>query len=129
MHAFMRAMSAKHGFAADWASLHRWSVERREVFWREMLALSGAPLPMDDGRTVVGEGLLGTRWFPGVLLNYAAHLMRHRDDRPAIVAEDERGRTRRLTHHDVRAARSISFESGWMKAIGWSGSCRTSPRR
>ncbi|GIK17211.1 MAG: acetoacetyl-CoA synthetase [Planctomycetota bacterium] len=106
MHGFLRAMSAKHGFAADWASLHRWSVERREVFWREMLALSGAPLPMDDGRTVVGEGMLGTRWFPGVLVNYAAHLMRHRDDRPAIVAEDERGRTRRLTHHDVRAAAS-----------------------
>ena len=40
MYVFMRAMAEKYGFAAEWAALHRWSVEHRDQFWGEMLILA-----------------------------------------------------------------------------------------
>lgn len=114
MHVFMQAMSRKHGLPADWASLHRWSVDRRDVFWREMAALAGMWLTGagDSGPglipksvpTCAGDGMLGTKWFPGAEFNYAEHLLRFGDDRLAIIAEDERGRGRTLTHRQLKDA-------------------------
>ncbi len=117
MHSFMRAMGEKYGFAAEWAALHRWSVEHRGQFWGEMFKLaeisatkpaevvcrtggSAAGGPVAPPRSVE---MLDTQWFPGMELNYAAHLLRHDDDRVAIKAEDELGRSRRLTYRELRA--------------------------
>ncbi|MCZ6653327.1 MAG: acetoacetate--CoA ligase, partial [Planctomycetota bacterium] len=114
MHTFMRAMSEKHGFAGEWAGLHRWSVEHRDQFWGEMFSLADIKAAKPavavcrtggraTGGTPHGAAMLDTEWFPGMELNYAAHLLRHDDDRVAIEAEDELGRTRRLTYRELRA--------------------------
>jgi len=102
MFAFMRAMAGRYGFAADWPSLHRWSVEHRDQFWGELLTLARV-VPSQSSDTVCsGEGMLGTKWFPGMQLNFAQHLLRFDDDRIAIQAEDERGRTRQITYRELR---------------------------
>ncbi|MCH8879803.1 MAG: acetoacetate--CoA ligase [Planctomycetes bacterium] len=143
MHAFMRAMAEKYGFAAEWAALHRWSVEHRDQFWGEMLILAEieAFAPAEAvcrGEEMFGiKGLLpgqsvresaraeargsgtcgkGTEWFPGMKLNYAAHLLRHDDDRVAIEAEDELGRTRRLTYRELRA--EVARCAAALKSVG-----------
>ncbi len=130
MHAFMRAMGEKYGFEPEWAALHRWSVEHREQFWGEMLILAEIEAFAPSEAVCRGEGMFGikgrltgqsvresaraeargsgalgkaTEWFPGMELNYAAHLLRHDDARVAIEAEDELGRTRRLTYRELRA--------------------------
>ena len=114
MYAFMRAMGERYGFEPKWSALHRWSVEHREQFWGEMFHLAGieATQPAKtvyrtggqaDSDTPSGEGMLGAEWFPGMELNYAAHLLRHDDERVAIEAEDELGRTRSLTYRALRA--------------------------
>ena len=41
------------------------------------------------------DPVLGPRWFPGARLNFAENLLRHDDDRDAIVFWNERGRQRR----------------------------------
>ena len=41
MYAFTARMAAKYGFAADYPSLHRWSITRRDQFWKEMFDLAG----------------------------------------------------------------------------------------
>jgi len=102
MYSFMSQAARRYGFGADWPSLHRWSVEHRDQFWGDMLDFA-AIRPTKPATTVeTGNGMLGTRWFPGLEFNFAAHLLRHNDDRIAIAAEDELGRTRRLTYRALR---------------------------
>ncbi|MCH8913635.1 MAG: hypothetical protein IIA33_08730, partial [Planctomycetes bacterium] len=62
MHAFMRAMGEKYGFAPEWAALHRWSVEHRDQFWSEMLKLASisASKPAEDVYRTGGSRRAGT---------------------------------------------------------------------
>ncbi len=103
MYEFMTAMAKKHGFPADYPSLHEWSVRLPNVFWNEMLALSKIEFKMPPSRSFLGEGMLGTRWFFGAQFNFAEYLLRFDDDRPAIFACDERGRRRSYTYRQLRA--------------------------
>jgi acetoacetyl-CoA synthetase len=45
----------------------------------------------------------GPRWFLGARLNFAENLLRHRDDHPALIARNERGRGRTLTYAELAA--------------------------
>ena len=99
---FMVQMSERHGFDADWPSLHRWSVQHSGVFWQAMLDFAQI-VPMRGADAVtIGQGMTDTQWFPGLQLNYAAHLLRHDGQAVAIDAEDERGRMRTLTRQQLR---------------------------
>jgi len=104
MHEFMTRAAGKYGFTADWPSMHAWSVAHSDQFWSELLdyAEIACHEPATAART--GEGMLGTKWFPGMEFNFAEHLLRFRDDRVAIESEDELGRTRSLTYAELAAA-------------------------
>ncbi len=116
MHAFMTMAAKKYGFAADWPALHRWSVEHRDQFWQELLDFAEvAPTKAADS-VESGEGMLGTKWFAGMELNFAAHLLRFDDDRVAIEAEDELGRTRTITYRALRA--EVARLAASMRAAG-----------
>jgi acetoacetyl-CoA synthetase len=109
----------------DTASLYRWSVDQREAFWPAVWRFCGVVADERAGADpwdTVGIGLhrmappdpvLGPRWFPGARLNFAENLLRHRDDRPAVIARDEAGRRRVLSHSALadevtRAAASLA---------------------
>ena len=101
IHALMLRASRKYGFAEDWLSMHRWSIEHRDQFWQEMLDFAEVKPTRDASATCTGQGMLGTDWFPDMELNFAAHLLRFSDDRIAIEAEDELGRTRSITYREL----------------------------
>jgi acetoacetyl-CoA synthetase len=46
---------------------------------------------------------LGPRWFPGARLNFAENLLRHSDDRPALIFWNEVGRQRELSYAELNA--------------------------
>ena len=94
MHAFMVKAAKKYGFQPDYPSMHKWSVEHRDCFWQEMWDYAGIQAIKPATAVQTGRGMLGTKWFPGLEFNFAAHLLRFNDDRVAIEAEDEQGRTR-----------------------------------
>lgn len=102
MYAFTTRMAAKSGFAPDYPSLHRWSITRHDQFWKEMFDFAGIKPTRAATAVEVGGGMLGTQWFPGLEFNFAAHLLRFGDDRVAIEAEDELGRTRSITYLELR---------------------------
>jgi len=111
MHAFMTRCARQHGLAisensgdayADYATLHRWSVEHRDLFWSDMIEWAGIRPMQAAEEACRGTGMLGTKWFPGMRLNYAQHLLRHPDFRTAIEAEDELGRRRSLNYGALR---------------------------
>ena len=97
----------------DFASLYRWSVEHPEAFWPEVWRFCGVIADERPGKPPWDEAVIGLdrmappdpvrgpRWFPGARLNFAENLLRHSDDRPAIVFWNERGAQRALTYAEL----------------------------
>ena len=46
----------------------------------------------------------GARWFPDARLNFAENLLRHRDDKPAIMFKSETGETTLYSYAELYAA-------------------------
>ncbi|HYW49097.1 MAG TPA: acetoacetate--CoA ligase [Gemmatimonadaceae bacterium] len=128
---FQHLMRAAHGAGTvgdDYVHLHAWSVREKATFWRELWRLcdvSATGIDGGDPLLPVGTGLdrmqpptaeSGPRWFPNARLNYAEHLVRHRDDQPAIVAWTERGRTRTWTYAELFA--EVARVARGLRALG-----------
>ena len=89
--AFMRALERDHGVrCADYAALHRWSIEQPERFWSAVWSF-GEVIAETRGSAVVrhGERMPGARWFPEARLNFAENLLRRRDEAPALIFRGE----------------------------------------
>ena len=127
-HHLMRATYGAGVVGDDYPHLHTWSVRERGTFWREVWRLadvSATAIGGGDPSSPAGENLErmappgtpnGPRWFPNARLNYAEHLVKHRDQRTAIVAWTERGWTRSWTYAELFA--DVSRVSQGLKAIG-----------
>ncbi len=116
MYQFMQDQSRRHGFAPRWPDLHNWSVTRADDFWQAMFDLAEIAPARPAEAVRRGQGMLDTRWFPGMELNFAGHLLRHNDDHVAIEAEDERGRRRRLTYHELTQV--VAACAAGLQAVG-----------
>ncbi|HET8650562.1 MAG TPA: acetoacetate--CoA ligase [Gemmatimonadales bacterium] len=111
---FARAL--KQRSIPDYPALYQWSVEHPEEFWPAVWRFCGVvsdrenePEPWDS----VGQGLDrmapptpggGPHWFPGARLNFAENLLRYRDERPALIFWNERGRQREISYSELFAA-------------------------
>ncbi|MFN2603872.1 MAG: acetoacetate--CoA ligase [Gemmatimonadaceae bacterium] len=107
MSAFLRYV-ADEG-PANYRELYEWSVMHPERFWPRVWSFFNVIADERDGRRwdEVVRGVdrmappdpeLGPRWFLGARLNFAENLLRYRDDRDAILAWDETGRTSSLSY-------------------------------
>ncbi len=96
---FMR----RAGGFADYAALHRWSVEKREDFWSLVWDFCGVEGGKGARRLVDGERMPGAQWFPDARLNFAQNLLRAPDDSDAIVFWGEDKVKRRLTRRALHA--------------------------
>ncbi|MBB5684856.1 acetoacetyl-CoA synthetase [Sphingobium boeckii] len=81
---------------ADYAALHRWSVEAPDQFWPTVRDFDGIETFNSPTVALADAKMPGARWFPGAQLNYARQVLRHVDaahaaGHPAIIAEDEQG--------------------------------------
>ena len=108
LYRFRERLRAAHDIAGDsFHSLHRWSVSRLEAFWEAAwLDATGRPpsgAVLADG-SMPPAGRLGREvWFPGTRFNFARQLLRHRDDRVAIIEENESGQCRTVTFRELHA--------------------------
>ena len=88
----------------DYAALHRWSIEQRAAFWQSLAEYfqvrwhAAATQVLDEGAQMTD-----THWFSGATLNFAEHLLRRRDQRPALIAVNEDGGRQVLSHADLAA--------------------------
>jgi acetoacetyl-CoA synthetase len=98
--AFIAAARREWGADAhDIRSLYDWSVAAPERFWPAVWRFCGvvgtAPwetVGIGLDRMAPPDARLGPRWFPGARLNFAENLLRHRDERPALISWSESGR-------------------------------------
>jgi len=90
---------------ADYAELHRWSIENPEAFWSALVQFCGVefhtPATMVLDRP---DAMPGARWFPGASLNYAEQLLRHPGERAALIFRSETGARQEFSHDELRAA-------------------------
>ena len=94
---------------ADYASLHRWSLQPE--FWRHLWRWARLPGVMGDGPVLAraegaegAEGMTGNRWFAGARLNLAEAALRPgADDDVAIIGALEDGARRSLSRAELRA--------------------------
>jgi acetoacetyl-CoA synthetase len=87
----------------DYAHLHRLSIERPELFWREVWDRCGLLGDPGDVVFAAGEDMPSSRFFPDAHLNVAENLLDGWEgDEPAIIAHDETGARRELSGRDLR---------------------------
>src|SRR5262245_33082133 len=91
MTAFARQVAEAHGERLRaYAELRPWSVAHPELFWPALWRFAEVRASRPWQQVLVDGGRMpGARWFVGAELNFAENLLRHRDDRPAIIAWTE----------------------------------------
>ncbi|MBD9484043.1 acetoacetate--CoA ligase [Pseudomonas sp. PDM14] len=105
MDAFRRYVNQRHALQlADYPALHAWSVARREAFWQAIVDFFEIRFSAQP-EAVLREGaaMPSAQWFPGATLNFAEHLLRRRDDHPALVAIAEDGSREQLSYAELAA--------------------------
>ncbi len=122
--AFARWLAEHRGFdpAADYASLHHWSVKELDEFWRAFTDWIGVRWHQRPERALVEPTMPGAHWFPAGTLNYAEHLLHpvggHDDvsDEVAVVSIREDGREDRRTWRELRA--DVAAIQRWLQRQG-----------
>jgi len=89
--------------ADDYAGLYAWSIASPAVFWERFANFSDVRFDKQAADVLIQPGDMTTaKWFVGSELNFAAHLLRHRGHRPAIVFCGENGVRRELSFDGLR---------------------------
>ncbi|HZA67658.1 MAG TPA: acetoacetate--CoA ligase [Geminicoccaceae bacterium] len=106
MTAFARQVAEAHGERLrDYAELRCWSVDHPELFWPALWRFADVRASRPWDRVLEdGDRMPDARWFTGAELNFAENLLRHRDDRAAIIAWSEDGRRRELSYRALYEA-------------------------
>jgi acetoacetyl-CoA synthetase len=87
-----------------YAPLYDFSVRHPEKFWPLVWEFCGIRASGDFTPVLVdGDRMPGARWFPQVRLNFAQNLLRHKDERTAIVFRNEWDHRRELSYADLHA--------------------------
>jgi acetoacetyl-CoA synthetase len=87
---------------ADYAALHRWSIEDREAFWDLVWDFCG--IVGEKGKTVLANGdkMPGAAFFPDAKLNYAENLLKKTGSDDALVFRGEDKVERRMSWDALR---------------------------
>ena len=120
----MASVNAKYGIQADdYSALHRWSIDSPDEFWPAVADFGGVIFDTPADETLVSPGRMpGAGWFVGARMNFAANLLRYRDDRPAIIFRDENGQRSELSFAELHAA--VAVTAAGLRDIGVSAGDR-----
>src|SRR3989442_7513401 len=100
----LRRFAEAHGHR-DFASLHRWSIEDLDGFWRAVEKDLGINWRTPYERVFdSSRGIPWTTWWLGGRMNYVASALRHDPARPAIIFEGEEGIKQQLTYGELATA-------------------------
>lgn len=103
MDAFRRFVNQRHDLQlSNYPALHQWSIDQRESFWQAIVDVFDIEFREPPGAVLIeGPQMPSAQWFPGATLNFAEHLLRRRDDYPALISVSEDGQRRQLTYAEL----------------------------
>ncbi|MFQ6593851.1 MULTISPECIES: acetoacetate--CoA ligase [Pseudomonas] len=86
----------------DYPALYQWSIDQRPDFWQAIVSYFDVAFRSPPIATLIEEAEMpSAQWFPGATLNFAEHLLRRRDEHPAVVAISEDGHREALTYAEL----------------------------
>jgi len=87
-----------------YAPLYDFSVRHPEKFWPLVWEFCGIRATGDFEPVLVDpDKMPGARFFPNVKLNFAQNLLRHKDERTALIFRNEWGHKREITYAELHA--------------------------
>lgn len=115
---FTRFINERHGMnLATYDELYDWSVQNIADFWAAVWDFVDIKASRRYERVVEDLSVFpSAKWFPGAKLNFAANLLRYRDDRPAIVFRGEDKKQVRLTYAELY--RAVAGMATYLREIG-----------
>ena len=120
---FMRETGARHGVEfADYAALHRWSIDHMVPFWRELWSFCDVIGDGPGARVLIeADAMPGARFFPDARINFAENLLRPEratDDTDALVFWGEDRVRGRLTFRQLTGAVSQAQQALAAAGVG-----------
>lgn len=121
MRAFIRFVADRHGVDfADYDAFHRWSIDRRDLFWSAVWDFCGVKGEKGDRLLIDDARMLEARFFPDARLNFAENLLSSAGGRDALifVGEDKasdhwsRDRLRSMVSRLQQAMRTMGIGEG-----------------
>ncbi len=91
----------KHAQVSDYQSLHKWSIDNKEAFWRFVFEDS-AVVGNLGSQGVIGKDFLDSRFFPDAKLNIVETLLKGSDEQIVITEIAENGSKREFSRGQVR---------------------------
>jgi acetoacetyl-CoA synthetase len=87
----------------DYSSLYAWSVDDSPSFWRALCDFCDVDFEREADTTLAQpDNIMDAGWFEGSRLNYAAHLLRHTGNEPALIFCGEDGTRYELSRDGLR---------------------------
>ncbi|HTI03924.1 MAG TPA: AMP-binding protein [Gemmatimonadales bacterium] len=112
----LRRFAETHGHG-DFLSLHRWSIDDQDGFWRAVERDLGLVWRTPYERVLdSSSGIPWTTWWLGGRMNYVESTLRHDSARTAIIFEGEEGITQRLTYGEL--ATQVRRCAAGLRALG-----------
>ena len=112
MHEFMRQAGCP-----DYDALYDWSISNPPVFWNLLVEYCDVRFDRPPDTILADPGnIMSAGWFRGAELNYAAHLLRHGGEQPAIIFCGENGARREVSRDALR--REVAAVAAGLRALG-----------
>ena len=102
---FIASVSSRKGLQfRGYEDLHEWSISQPADFWQEVAHFGGVRVDWGPGPAIENPGQMpGARFFPNARLNFAENLLRHSDDKAALVFRNERDTRREISYKQLHA--------------------------
>ena len=102
---------------ADYAALHRWSVEHLEDFWTAIWDYFEVQSSSPYDCVLANRNMPGAQWFPGAHLNYAEHIFRRfNKNEAALVFASEDHELSELGWQELAA--KVNVLARWLRHAG-----------
>ena len=103
--AFIQAANQRHGLQlSDYSNLYQWSIDDRPAFWQQIADFYHVHFFHSASVPLAQDTMPGAQWFPGATLNYAEHLLRHRNNNIALIFRGEKGKRQTYTYQELYTA-------------------------
>src|SRR3989344_4991068 len=89
---YTKHLKKRYGLSFNsYSELHKWSILNREQFWVSVMEFNEI-LYSKKWEVVIEnpKDMIKSRWFVGAKLNFAENLLRHKNEKPAIIYQNEK---------------------------------------
>ncbi len=88
----------------DYSDLYYWSIDDRPGFWQLLAQFFQVSFHSQPSAILRNDQMPGAQWFPDATLNYAEHLLRHRDEKTALIFRGENDQRTTLSYQALYQA-------------------------